>query len=539
MVNGIEAAQQVHHTQIVSPDRTLNRAERGAVVDAAERMHMASGASGVARFAGFHFADHGGLCLTGTLRSTAKGGEQRSIDAGQVYGHQQVPIVSAALKRGLESAERAQAGMKVVPAGKAESLVAIGRREDDHRPGDARHLSGQMRQQRFAVPIEHGFVAPHARAKPSREHESRQMHARMVAFGKRLPVRNLRHSEVEIARPADERASRWLAVVRGWDRFAAPAEARDLTGMPANTRPTTSLNTVKPAYNQKNRFKIICFILASGLLAHPLVAAGSPEASGGSASPTGVSQAASKTAMALSVVRIGKNGRLVREVQPPEPAKGTVKLTSETQAAVIAPEANSSLTPGVIASTAPPKAAALAASVGRPSLSMPAPDVNHLIEEAASAYAVDPLLVRSVMGVESNFNPRAISPKGAQGLMQLIPATARRFGVSDVYDARQNIQGGVKYLRYLQDLFPSDLRLSLAAYNAGEAAVARFGGVPPFRETVDYVEKVKQRYLQAQPQGKAQRSEGAASAQVVPEEIVVRHIEQFTDAEGRLYLRTR
>jgi hypothetical protein len=101
----------------------------------------------------------------------------------------------------------------------------------------------------------------------------------------------------------------------------------------------------------------------------------------------------------------------------------------------------------------------------------------------------------------------------------------------------------VKYLRYLQDLFPSDLRLSLAAYNAGEGAVARFGGVPPYRETVDYVEKVKQRYLKAQPADKAQRSDGAGApvitAQDVPGEIVVRHIEQFMDAEGRLYLRTR
>jgi soluble lytic murein transglycosylase-like protein len=167
--------------------------------------------------------------------------------------------------------------------------------------------------------------------------------------------------------------------------------------------------------------------------------------------------------------------------------------------------------------------------------------VDHLIEEAASAYAVDPLLVRSVIGVESNFNARAVSPKGAQGLMQLIPATARRFGVADVFDARQNIQGGVKYLRYLQDLFPSDVRLSLAAYNAGEGAVARFGGVPPYRGTVDYVEKVKQRYLQAQPADKTQRSDGAAvvTAQEIPGEIVVRHIEQFMDAEGRLYLRTR
>jgi soluble lytic murein transglycosylase-like protein len=242
-----------------------------------------------------------------------------------------------------------------------------------------------------------------------------------------------------------------------------------------------------------------------------------------------------------SVVRIDKNGRLVREVETPGPAKDTMKVTSKAQAAAIAPEAKTPVAPAVTVSAAPLKVDAPAVSAAAPAPSTQAPDVNRLIAEAASAYAVDPLLVWSVMGVESNFNSRAVSPKGAQGLMQLIPATARRFGVSDAFDARQNIEGGVRYLRYLQDLFPSDLRLSLAAYNAGEGAVARFGGVPPFRETVDYVEKVKQRYIQAQPPAKPQPSDAdlAASAQVAAGEIVVRHIEQFTDAEGRLYLRTR
>jgi soluble lytic murein transglycosylase-like protein len=255
-----------------------------------------------------------------------------------------------------------------------------------------------------------------------------------------------------------------------------------------------------------------------------------------------------KAALAVSVVRVGKNGRLVRELEPPAPGpvKGTVKVTSDAPA----PEVKTRVAPGVIASASAAQATALAPSASQPFQSMPEPDVNQLIEEAASAYAVDPLLVRSVMGVESNFNPRAVSSKGAQGLMQLIPATARRFGVSDAFDTRQNIEGGVKYLRHLQDLFPSDLRLSLAAYNAGEGAVARFGGVPPFRETIDYVEKVKQRYTQAQPLNKALapaklgRSDTvdappAAATEGMRDEVLVRHIEQFTDAEGRLYLRTR
>lgn len=116
-------------------------------------------------------------------------------------------------------------------------------------------------------------------------------------------------------------------------------------------------------------------------------------------------------------------------------------------------------------------------------------DVGAIVQQTAALHGVDPALVHSVIAVESGFNPLAVSPKGAQGLMQLIPATARRFGVTDSFDARQNIAAGVKYLRYLQDMFKDD-RLALAAYNAGEGAVLKYGGVPPYRETEQYVSKV-------------------------------------------------
>lgn len=116
-------------------------------------------------------------------------------------------------------------------------------------------------------------------------------------------------------------------------------------------------------------------------------------------------------------------------------------------------------------------------------------DVSAIVQQTAALHGVDPALVHSVIAVESGFNPLAVSPKGAQGLMQLIPATARRFGVTDSFDARQNIAAGVKYLRYLQDMFKDD-KLALAAYNAGEGAVLKYGGVPPYRETEQYVSKV-------------------------------------------------
>src|SRR5579862_8659819 len=101
------------------------------------------------------------------------------------------------------------------------------------------------------------------------------------------------------------------------------------------------------------------------------------------------------------------------------------------------------------------------------------PQVRAMVEETAKNLEVSPLLVDSVIQVESNYNPYAVSPKGAQGLMQLMPATARRFGVTNSFDAKQNIEGGVRYLKFLQDTFKDD-RLAIAAYNAGEGAVTKY-----------------------------------------------------------------
>jgi soluble lytic murein transglycosylase len=112
------------------------------------------------------------------------------------------------------------------------------------------------------------------------------------------------------------------------------------------------------------------------------------------------------------------------------------------------------------------------------------------VERIAAEHALSPELIRSVIEVESNYNPYAVSPKGALGLMQLIPATARRFGVADVFDPIDNIRGGARYLSYLLTLFNGNYPLALAAYNAGEGAVARYGGVPPYAETRQYVERV-------------------------------------------------
>jgi soluble lytic murein transglycosylase-like protein len=121
-------------------------------------------------------------------------------------------------------------------------------------------------------------------------------------------------------------------------------------------------------------------------------------------------------------------------------------------------------------------------------------DLERLAEEAARRHGLDPALVRAVVAVESGFQPGAVSPKGAQGLMQLMPATARELGVADPFDAAANLDGGSRYLRSLLARYAGDLPKALAAYNAGMGAVARHGGVPPYAETRRYVQKVLGRY---------------------------------------------
>lgn len=121
-------------------------------------------------------------------------------------------------------------------------------------------------------------------------------------------------------------------------------------------------------------------------------------------------------------------------------------------------------------------------------------DVEAAIAALAPGYDLDPALVVEVVAAESGFNPQARSPKGALGLMQLIPPTAKRFGVSDPLEPGQNLRGGMAYLRWLLTRFDGDLRLTLAGYNAGENAVERHGGVPPYAETRAYVHRILSRY---------------------------------------------
>jgi len=118
-----------------------------------------------------------------------------------------------------------------------------------------------------------------------------------------------------------------------------------------------------------------------------------------------------------------------------------------------------------------------------------------LIEKAAAEYQLDPALMHAIITVESGYNPQAVSPKGATGLMQLMPDTARRYAVKNIFDPQENIQGGARYLRFLLDMFKNNLDLTLAAYNAGEKAVLQYGmNIPPFAETRAYVPSVLLHY---------------------------------------------
>jgi hypothetical protein len=160
-----------------------------------------------------------------------------------------------------------------------------------------------------------------------------------------------------------------------------------------------------------------------------------------------------------------------------------------------------------------------------------------MIDRIADEHGVESHLVHSVIRAESNYNANAVSPKGAQGIMQLIPSTARRFGVSNTFDAQENIQGGVRYLRYLLDYYQGDYAKAIAAYNAGESAVDKYNGVPPFAETQNYVYQVA-RNLETARQAAPRNPAIIKESPVNDETETPRPIQASTGSDGRIYYRT-
>jgi soluble lytic murein transglycosylase-like protein len=211
-----------------------------------------------------------------------------------------------------------------------------------------------------------------------------------------------------------------------------------------------------------------------------------------------------------SVVRADAGGRLVRSV-------------------VVSPRA---VRENVIAAREiVPGSPAVPAENG-PAETSPPSTFREAVDQIARKHDLPPQLVHSVIRVESNYNPYAVSPKGAQGLMQLVPGTARRFGVANVFNPSQNIEGGARYLRYLLDLYRGDYRLALAAYNAGEGAVAKHRGVPPYPETVNYLQQVRKRLAEASSQQPAKKAEAKPQAAKPVEPV---RIVEIVEPDGRVH----
>ncbi len=171
--------------------------------------------------------------------------------------------------------------------------------------------------------------------------------------------------------------------------------------------------------------------------------------------------------------------------------------------------------------------------------------VDGYLVDSGTRNGVDPLLLYSVMHQESSFKSRAVSPKGARGLMQLMPGTAARFGVTSIFDPRQNIEGGARYLRFLLDRFDGDVNLTLAGYNAGEGAVEKYGWrVPPYAETQEYVRRISRRYSLIQDPNSALYAQRVNRSQVAklqaqqptPLTIYERTVSTIRLPDGRLQL---
>ena len=179
----------------------------------------------------------------------------------------------------------------------------------------------------------------------------------------------------------------------------------------------------------------------------------------------------------------------------------------------------------------------VAPSVSKAAAHIPPAQLNELVDRIAQKEGVEAPLVHSVILAESNYNPAAVSPKGALGIMQLIPSTARRFGVSDAFDPADNIQGGVRYLRYLLDYYHDDYTKSIAAYNAGEAAVDRYNGVPPYAETLGYVRTVAKHLTDERKNQAKQPASAVVAGEPAPAETR-QHIQAEIGSDGLTYYRT-
>ena|GEM_PF-397370 len=304
------------------------------------------------------------------------------------------------------------------------------------------------------------------------------------------------------------------------DRQQSFIAAHPLAAASAQNEPLAHFRMIALCYNSLIRLILTCLSL---VLSIALTASAADVA---------------RPAKVKTVLRVDPaTGRLVRSSYAlafpgPVPAPPKAPVTRIVEPMVIEPapaEPRSISASGIVA---PVPQRRQPANIAFP----PAPDrIREIVDEKSKLHGLDPLLVHSVIRAESNYNPYAISPKGAEGLMQLIPSTARQYGVRNSFDPEQNIEGGIRYLKYLQTLF-ADERLVLAAYNAGEGAVTKYGWIPPYAETQDYVYKVGRYY------GLAKREQGQSpkpAATIARPVMVPPVLQEFVDGEGRIHITLR
>jgi soluble lytic murein transglycosylase-like protein len=256
-----------------------------------------------------------------------------------------------------------------------------------------------------------------------------------------------------------------------------------------------------------------------------------------------------------------REGVRVEIPAPPQPARRSrpLKLTARILPRVATPDARrpmldarqASAQPSMAlradaAAYAPAAPLASASAAGKPldGFSTGDASIDRFIVEAGSRNGVDPILLYSIMHRESSFKRFALSPKGARGLMQLMPGTAARFGVRNIFDPQQNIEGGARYVRFLLDLFDGDVRLTLAGYNAGEGAVMKYGNrVPPYSETQEYVRRISERYALMRDPSTARIAPRVSRTQVArlksaepPAPLYERHVFAVRTPDGKLRL---
>lgn len=182
---------------------------------------------------------------------------------------------------------------------------------------------------------------------------------------------------------------------------------------------------------------------------------------------------------------------------PPTPVTAPIQKTSGKKLVKKTSQVTGSVQDGLAFKNLPQINSSLTMSAGKTLGGFTTGDatIDSYIVDSSIRYSIDPLLIYAQMHQESSFKLKAVSYKGASGLMQLMPATARRFGVTNIFDAKQNIEAGVKYMRWLLDTFNGDVNLALAGYNAGEGAVMKYGWrIPPYNETQEYVRRISARY---------------------------------------------